>query len=144
MWGTTISNAKSKQALLTLVAFNVVTSILHYVDNVIDFKHYPEPTWLNPHLVDAAWFVMTPFGILGSILFLRGRHTIAFTCLYIYSIMGLLVLGHYLIAPPWEVSFRINLFIVLEAVSAMLLGLFTAWLQNFRSPGSLPHPIDEA
>jgi len=39
---------------------NVVTSILHYVDNVVFFRHYPAPTWLSPHLVDLAWFVMTP------------------------------------------------------------------------------------
>ncbi len=133
---TTISATNSKRALLTLVAANFVTSILHYVDNFIFFKHYPEPTWLNPHLVDAAWFVMTPFGVLGYLLFLRGSRVSAFACLYIYSVMGLLVLGHYLIAPPWKVSFKINLFIVLEALSAFLLGLFTAWLQ-FRSTSGL-------
>jgi hypothetical protein len=59
--------------LFALVAANVVTSILHYVDNVIFFKHYPEPTWLNPHLVDMAWFIMTPFGLAGCVLFLLGR-----------------------------------------------------------------------
>jgi hypothetical protein len=35
------------------------------------------------------------------------------------------------------VSFKINLFIVLEAVWALLLGLFTAWFQ-FLSIASLP------
>jgi hypothetical protein len=130
-----MSTTSSKRAVLTLVAANVVTSILHYVDNVIFFKHYPEPTWLNPHLVDAAWFVMTPFGILGYLLLLRNRRVPAFVCLYIYSVMGLLVLGHYLIAPPWKVSFKINFFIVLEAVAALLLGLFTAWLQFLSTAG---------
>jgi hypothetical protein len=117
------------RVLIGLVMANVVTSILHYVDNIANFAHYPEPSWLNPHLIDMAWFVMTPFGILGCWLFGRGWRRAAHLCLYLYAIMGLLVLGHYLIAPPWELSFKINLFIVAEAVTALVLATFTAWLQ---------------
>jgi hypothetical protein len=127
----------NRRVLFMLVAANVVASVLHYVDNVIFFKHYPEPTWLNPHLVDMAWFIMTPFGLAGCLLFLQGRRTAAFACLYLFSLMNLLVLGHYLIAPPWKVSFKINLFIMLEAVGALILGAYTAWLQ-FQGSRSLP------
>jgi hypothetical protein len=118
-----------RRILLILLAANIVTSILHYVDNIVFFQHYPEPTWLSPHLVDLAWFVMTPFGVAGYWLFRRGPRSAAFACLYLYATMGLLVLGHYLIAPPWEVSLKINLFIMAEAIAASLLGVFTAWLQ---------------
>ena len=117
------------RVLVGLVVANVATSILHYVDNIANFAHYPEPSWLNPHLIDMAWFVMTPFGILGCWLFRRNWRRAAFLCLYLYAIMGLLVLGHYLIAPPWELSFKINLFIIAEAVAALILAIFTAWLQ---------------
>jgi hypothetical protein len=115
--------------LLGLQVANLVTSVLHYVDNIIFFRHYPEPTWLNPHLVDLAWFVMTPFGVAGYVLFRRGRRAAAFACLYLYAAMGLLVLGHYLIAPPSEVSLKINAFIMAEAVAALLLGVATGWVQ---------------
>jgi hypothetical protein len=76
-----------------------------------------------------AWFVMTPFGVAGYVLFLRGRSTAAFACLYLYALMSLLVLGHYLIALPWQVSLKINALIMAEAIAALLLGIFTAWLQ---------------
>ncbi len=122
-----------RRILLTLVLANVITSILHYLDNVLFFQHYPEPTWLNPHLVDMAWFVMTPFGVAGYMLFLRGRSAVAFVCLYLYALMSLLVLGHYLIAPPWRVSFKINVFIIAEAIAALLLATFTTWLQTRRA-----------
>lgn len=135
--------ASRKRAVLTLVAANVVASILHYVDNVLFFKHYPEPAWLNPHLVDAAWFVMTPFGVAGCLLYLKGRRRLAYPCLYSFALMNLLVLGHYLIAPPWRVSFKINLFIMLEAATAVLLGLFTAWLQFRGISGADLPPIDQ-
>jgi hypothetical protein len=130
-----MSRSDRKHILLTLLAANIVTSILHYVDNVVFFRHYPEPTWLSPHLVDLAWFVMTPFGVAGYLLFRRGRRSAALTCLYLYAAMGLLVLGHYLIAPPWEVSLKINLFIMAEAIAALLLGVFTAWL-HFQGEGT--------
>ena len=124
-----MSTSDRNRTLLALLAANVATSILHYVDNVVFFRHYPEPTWLSPHLVDLAWFVMTPVGVAGYVLFRRGRRPAAFACLYVYAAMGLLVLGHYLIAPPWEVSLKINPFIIVEAVAAALLGAFTVWLQ---------------
>jgi hypothetical protein len=124
-----------RRVLLALLVANLVTSVLHYVDNIVFFRHYPEPTWLNPHLVDLAWFVMTPFGVAGYLLFRRGRRRVAFACLYLYAAMGLLVLGHYLIAPPWEVSLKINAFIMAEAVAALLLAAATGWVQ-FRGEGT--------
>jgi hypothetical protein len=51
--------------------------------------------------------------------------------------MSLLVLGHYLIAPPWQLAFKINLFIMAEAIAALLLGIFTAWLQIGRTTARL-------
>jgi hypothetical protein len=132
-----MDSSGDRRILLALLVANIATSILHYVDNILFFRHYPEPNWLNPHLVDAAWFVMTPIGVAGYLLFLRGRCTAAFACLYLYAAMGLLVLGHYLIAPPWRVSFKINLFILAEAIAALLLGATAAWLQ-FRRVGAGP------
>ncbi len=45
-----------------------VSSILHYVDNILFFAHYPEPDWINPQIVDLFWFVMTPLAPLGFYL----------------------------------------------------------------------------
>src|SRR5271157_4532349 len=127
--GVSMNSFNVRRILIMLLVANIATSILHYVDNVVFFRHYPEPTWLSPHLVDLAWFVMTPFGVAGYLFFRRGRRPAALACLYLYAVMGLLVLGHYLIAAPWKVVLRINLFIIAEAIAALLLGTFTAWLQ---------------
>jgi hypothetical protein len=135
--GLLMNKIFNNQLFLIILGANVVTSVVHYVDNIVFFRHYPEPAWLNPHLVDMAWFVMTPFGVAGYLLYQRGRRAAAFACLYLYAAMGLLVLGHYLIAPPWEVSLKINLFIMAEAVAALLLAVFTAWLQ-FQGGGARP------
>ncbi|WP_425397514.1 hypothetical protein [Aeoliella sp.] len=109
------------RTLLALVVVNVLASILHYVDNICYFSEYPEPTWLNPCIIDLFWFVMTPFAVFGYWYYKQNWFTLSRVTLAAYSVMSLLVLGHYLIAPPWQVSFRINLFILIEAVAALVL-----------------------
>jgi hypothetical protein len=112
---------KANKTLVLLFFLNVAASLAHYTDNIIRFVVYPEPPWLNPTRVDAFWFVMTPFGAAAVWLHARGRKRLAFALNYAYGAMGLLVLGHYLTAPPWRLSASINALIVLEAIAA-------AWL----------------
>ena len=113
--------------LLSLLAATVVLSILHYVDNIVFFGSYPEPHWMTPHLVDAFWFVMTPVGVVGYLLFRRGLRGWALLVLCAYGAMNLLTLGHYLYASPWSLSLRINAFILAEAVAAVALSIAAAW-----------------
>lgn len=115
------TTTKPYNTLKILVWLNVATTILHYVDNVIFFHHYPEPTWLNPHLVDAFWFVMTPFAFVGLWLIKKQRLSAGITALVLYCLMSLLVLGHYRFAPFFEISFKIHLFIWLEAIMTVVL-----------------------
>ncbi|HVI78130.1 MAG TPA: hypothetical protein VM715_08185 [Candidatus Acidoferrum sp.] len=120
------------KTLFWLVVANVAATILHYVDNMMLFAHYPEPTWMTPHIVDAFWFVMTPFAVVGYRLVRVGAVRWGYVALYSYSAMSLLVLGHYRYAPMKEVSFRINALILLEVVMAVCLILFVAILQFSR------------
>jgi uncharacterized protein involved in cysteine biosynthesis len=131
----TIPSSDSAKKLLLLIGMNVAASVLHYADNIVRFVSYPEPPWLNPARVDVFWFVMTPFGIAAYWLYRRDRRRAAFVASYAYAAMNLLVLGHYLVAPPWRVSPLINLLIVPEAVTAVLLILFTVRLQADARPG---------
>ncbi|MGI0493014.1 hypothetical protein ACN4EG_14625 [Alkalinema pantanalense CENA528] len=112
---------KNLRMLLVLVVLNILASVIHYGDNICFFSEYPEPSWLNPHLVDAFWFVMTPFAVLGYWYGVQGWRGWSKIALNVYAIMSLLVLGHYLITPPWHVSLKINAFIFLETIAAIFL-----------------------
>jgi len=129
----------SARKLLLLLGMNVAASVVHYADNIVRFVSYPEPPWLNPARVDVFWFVMTPFGIAAYWLYRSGRERAALATSYAYAAMNLLVLGHYLVAPPWTLSLRINALIVPEALTAVLLIVFTARLRGrtgkFRAEG---------
>lgn len=120
--------------LLPLVALHVGASIVHYVDNVRAWHHYPEPGWLSPALTDGFWFVLTPLAVAGLLLARRGRRRWAYPCLYAHGLGGLLVLGHYLVTPIARVSWRANATILPEALAAALLLGYLAW-QHTRPPG---------
>ena len=113
------------KALTWLVALNIATTILHYVDNIAFFHEYPEPPWLTPGLVDAFWFVMTPVALAGLWLVRRGRRRIGSIALLAYAGMSLLVLGHYRFAPFHTIGWRIHAFIWLEAAAAIALERLT-------------------
>ena len=121
--------SSARKWLLVLLVVNVGASILHYVDNIVFFHAYPEPLWMNPRIIDAFWFVMTPFAVLGYLLFRKGRHLSSYLCLYLYAAMSLLVLGHYRYGSMGELSLKINLFILIETIAAMALIVYTLWLQ---------------
>lgn len=109
---------RSLRWLFWLLVANVLSTVLHYADNVLYFSEYPEPAWATPHLVDAFWFVMTPFAAVGYVLIRRGAVHWGSLALYGYAGMSLLALGHYLYAPFASIALRIHAFILLEAATA--------------------------
>lgn len=131
MWinGERIRSSKRLRVLFWGILFNVIVSILHYVDNIVYLDQYPDPEWMTGHLIDAFWFVMTPFCIVGYLLFKKKRNALAAVCLCLYSMMSLFVLAHYLIEPIWSISLKINFLILLEALAAIILIVYVAMYQ---------------
>jgi hypothetical protein len=119
----------AKRSLLVLLLINIGTSIFHYVHNILFFHNYPEPHWINPQIIVAFWFVMTPFALLGYLLYSKGLLRHSYLCLYLYALMSLLVLGHYRYGSIWEMSMKMNLLIFIEAIAAVALIAYTMWLQ---------------
>jgi len=101
---------------------NLVASILHFGDNIINFREYPEPTWIpSPHVVDALWFAMTPILLLGWWFSSRNSKWKAVSLFWLYGVLSMFVLGHYNFAAPSELSARINVLILSEALAALIL-----------------------
>lgn len=117
---------------------NIAASLFHYLHNMIYFHAYPnEPDWLSPGRIDIAWLVITPLGVLGYLLYHWRRPGWSFALLYLYGLLGLGVLGHYLLAPMAAHTLAMNLSILLEAAAAVvLLGyvtvLLVGWTRNMR------------
>ncbi len=126
---TISTDENRKRWLLLLIAIDILVSLGHYAHNIAFLPEYREPVWITPMLIDALWFVMTPFACVGYAMFARHQVPLAYVLIYIYCGLSLLVLGHYLITPPWTLSPTINGAIALEAIGAAILAIYTVWLQ---------------
>ena len=106
---------------------NIITSVLHYVHNIVYFEDYPEPVWINTTLVDMFWFVMTPVGIFGLYWELLQHHTKSYVATVLYCVMSMITIGHYFVESDKAVTMAMHFYIWIEVLSAlMFLGYATA------------------
>jgi hypothetical protein len=122
-------NRRAAGWLFWLLAVNVATSIVHFVDNVASWSLYPEPAWNSAGATDRFWFIMTPFALAGYALYRLGWFWRSTLILQAYALMGLLVLGHYFYAPFCSLAPRIHLTVLPEAGAALALLATVAVLQ---------------
>jgi hypothetical protein len=127
---TKMNRFDQKTWLLILIVLNLVVSLGHYVHNIVFLPEYHEPGWITPAVIDSLWFVMTPFSGIGYVMFSRGKLPLAYTLLYVYCGLSLLVLGHYWLTPIWTLSPVINAVIFSEAIAAIVLAGYALWLQT--------------
>lgn len=108
--------------LLALLLAYAVASLFHHVHNAEFLNQYPNlPAWLSRSQVYGAWLSVTSVGVLGYLL-LRWQHRITgLIVLGVYGLLGLDGLAHYAIAPVTAHTLAMNLSIVLEVVTAILL-----------------------
>ena len=126
-----IKRGREKEWLSILFAVNVVAILFHYVDNILYLKAYPDLPTTTAANIESFWFVMIPFGVAGYQLYLYGKRTLAYYAFYIYCLLNIAVLGHYLRAPFSTISFKVHLFIILETVTTVGLAAYVArmhWL----------------
>lgn len=85
--------------LLNIVFFTAVAvSIVHYADNYLAFERYPSGgpgPEITADTIWIAWVVFTAFGIAGYVRYRRGQVRSACALLAVYSLSGLVGLGHY-------------------------------------------------
>jgi len=94
---------RAHTVLIAILGTAFLVSIVHYTDNYLGYEHYPQlESGPNPSasVILLAWFAFTTFGVAGYLLFRRSRMRAAAACLAVYSLSGLVGLGHYAV-PGW-------------------------------------------
>ena len=115
---------------LSLIVLNIVASTWHCLDNIIFFKDYPEPNWISSyHIVDYLYFVALGLLIGGYVAFIRRNRIISAIGMILFTIISVSALGHYLYAPMSSLTLKMNILIILEAISAIILIGFVVWTQ---------------
>lgn len=111
-----------QKTLLLLLLIYGMTSLIHNIHNaefLADYPNLPE-SWTRAG-VYTTWLVTTAIGVGGWILMLRGFTRIGLTLLGVYAMIGLISLGHYVVASFLDHSLAMNLTILLEVTAAALV-----------------------
>ena len=120
-------HARAVRILTVLFAVAVAVSIVHYTDNYLALDRYPQsdsgPT-INRDTIWIAWVVLTPFGLGGYLLYRRGRMMLASGLLAVYSLSGLVGLGHYSVPGVGELAWWRHVHIGLDILCGLALLAF--------------------
>ena len=117
--------------LLNIVFFTAVaSSLVHYTDNYLAFDRFPNDG-VGPSItadsVWIAWMVFTAFGVAGYVLYRRGRIREGSALLAVYSISGLIGIGHYTASGMSELAWWRHAHIGADILCGIAVLAFAVW-----------------
>jgi hypothetical protein len=116
------SQSDSNAPLVPLMLIYGAASLLHFIHNAVYIHDYPNlPVWLTSGGVFAAWPVVAGVGLLGYLLYSRVSRVAGLIAIAAYAALGLGGLDHYTVAPVSAHTVAMNLTILLEAATAVVL-----------------------
>jgi hypothetical protein len=121
--------------LLVLMGVAVAVSVVHYVDNTVNYADYPQAdsgttlAAVSPSqtVVAAGWFIFTAFGVLGVWLFIRGRVAAAAVAIAVYSGSGLVGFAHYAVPGATDMVWWRQTHVIADIICGLLLFGFALW-----------------
>ncbi|KRB80218.1 hypothetical protein ASE01_01610 [Nocardioides sp. Root190] len=134
-----MSFLRATRFLCWLFGAAVLVSVVHYVDNYVNYDDYPVPgpdaTVPAPSaaVVGLAWFVFTAFGAVGMLLWFRRHITSAAVALTGYSLSGLIGIAHYTVPGAGDMVWWRQAHVITDIVcGAAILG-FALWAARHSS-----------
>ncbi|MDQ7806339.1 hypothetical protein Q5425_21575 [Amycolatopsis sp. A133] len=116
--------------LRVILGFSLLSTTLHYAHNAIRYADYPQlqgvSTLAGGIVVAFAWVLLTAFGWLGYRAYTGGRYHRALAFLLVYSLAGMITLGHFLTGVPQIPAFWF-VTIFTDAAAGLALWVFLVW-----------------
>ncbi|MDX6372004.1 MAG: hypothetical protein QOD98_992 [Nocardioidaceae bacterium] len=128
-----MDRARATRLLVGLLAFAFAVSVVHYVDNYVNYDDYPQGG-VGPvpapsaTLVGLSWFVFTASGIAGLWLWVRGRVTAASVFLTGYSVSGLVGFAHYAVPSATSMVWWRQLHVITDICCGIAVFAFALWV----------------
>lgn len=125
---------RGTRTILVVVALAVLVSVIHYVDNVVNYADYPvtpdDAAFPAPSdtVIAVAWFVFTAFGAWGVVSLLRRRVLPAVVGLAVYSVSGLIGIGHYTVPGAGDMPWWRHAHVVADIVLGLAILALAALL----------------
>ncbi|HJR89851.1 MAG TPA: hypothetical protein VJ782_06815 [Aeromicrobium sp.] len=123
---------RATRVLLGLLGTAFVVSVVHYIDNVVNYADYPAPepgALLAPTavVIAAAWFVFTAAALGGLWLWFRRSIIGAALAFASYSISGLIGIGHYTVAGAIGMPWWRHTHVVVDILCGIAVLGFAVW-----------------
>lgn len=139
-----MSYLRATRVLSWLFAVAVLVSVVHYVDNYVNYDDYPAPgpdaavPAPSAALVAIGWFVFTAFGAAGILLWFRRHITSAAIALTGYSLSGLIGIGHYTVDGATDMVWWRQAHVLADIACGIAVLGFALWAA--RNAGELVGP----
>jgi hypothetical protein len=121
---------KGLTPLRVILGFSLLSTTLHYPHNAIRVADYPQlpgvPAVVAGIVVAFGWVLFTTFGLLGYRAYVQGRYPRALAFLLVYSLAGMITLGHFLTGVPQIPAFWFAT-IFTDAAAGLSLWVFLIW-----------------
>ncbi len=116
--------------LRVILGFSLVSTTIHYAHNAIRVADYPQlpgvPALAAGIVVAFGWVLFTTFGWFGYRAYRQGRYQKALAFLLVYSLAGMVTLGHFLTGVPRIPAFFFAT-IFTDAAAGLALWVFLTW-----------------
>ena len=108
--------------MLIILIIHGAASLFHFVHNAVFIDYYPNlPGWITVTGVYSTWIGIASVGFTGYLLYQYGERNFGLVAVLVYGAFGFDGLAHYALAPVSAHTFTMNLTIVLESVTAVLV-----------------------
>jgi hypothetical protein len=108
----------------------VASSLVHYTDNYLAFDRFPDGgpgPQISADSIWIAWLVFTAFGVAGYLQYRRGRIELGAGLLAVYSLSGLIGLGHYTAPGMSELAWWRHVHIWTDILCGSAVLAFAVW-----------------
>ena len=145
-----MDHARRTRLVLIVLAAAVVESLVHYADNTLRYDDYvsDHPTFpatiIERWVIPVSWVAFTVVAVLAYQAFRDGRRRPAAALLAVYSVSGLISLGHFVDISPSHLSLFQNVFVFGDIALGVVVLAIAAWTALTPAPPFAATPAPAA
>ena len=118
----------------------LLLSVVHYIDNTIRFGDDTggKDGFITRPRIPISWVLFTIAGVAGYRLLKQGNRGLGASLLAVYSVSGLIGIGHFTTVSPSDFSAFQNTFIALDFLAGLAVFVMAVRIGTARGPVSRP------